>query len=331
MQRRVIISLLIILIVGVVLGTGYFIILRLRASAPSATTTPSPQSGALQSAGSGSTSAQQLALTDPTGDPDSDGLTNAQEALWNTDPMNPDTDHDGYTDGEEVKAGHNPTIPAPNDKLPPGFVPGQNLQPLTPAASQPVAVDQFFQNNLDLTLGTKNYTAEYKSQYPEEKRTPDTLKAYVSSQPIVTQLPTPADKSIQALSEDSPLALKDYIDVAGNLSIFSKQSVLADAFQQVFSGQEPTLIKGLAASTRAYQQTIIQLKVPPAAINLQKLLLGYSQLVAATYDQIATYPSDQARSVLAMRQLETNDKKYMPIIIQEVNRLKALATQQTGE
>src|SRR5436190_23186830 len=106
MQRRVIIILLIILIVGVVLGTGYFIVLRLRASAPSTTTTPSPQTGALQPAGSGSTTAQQLALTDPTGDPDNDNLTNDQEALWNTDPMNPDTDHDGYTDGEEVKAGH---------------------------------------------------------------------------------------------------------------------------------------------------------------------------------------------------------------------------------
>ena len=50
-------------------------------------------------------------------DPDHDGLTNDQEAAWGTDPFNPDTDGDGFLDGEEVKSGHNPLIPGPNDLL----------------------------------------------------------------------------------------------------------------------------------------------------------------------------------------------------------------------
>lgn len=41
-------------------------------------------------------------LSDPNGDPDQDGLTNAQEAVAGTDPLKPDTDGDGLTDGEEV-------------------------------------------------------------------------------------------------------------------------------------------------------------------------------------------------------------------------------------
>lgn len=36
-------------------------------------------------------------------DSDLDGLTNAEEAALGTDPNNPDTDHDGLTDREEVK------------------------------------------------------------------------------------------------------------------------------------------------------------------------------------------------------------------------------------
>lgn len=41
-------------------------------------------------------------------DQDNDGLTNAQEKIYKTDPNNPDTDKDGYSDGDEVKDGFNP-------------------------------------------------------------------------------------------------------------------------------------------------------------------------------------------------------------------------------
>lgn len=50
-------------------------------------------------------------------DSDQDGLTNAEEKLYGTDPYNPDTDGDGYSDGAEVKAGYDPLKPAPGDKL----------------------------------------------------------------------------------------------------------------------------------------------------------------------------------------------------------------------
>ena len=41
-------------------------------------------------------------------DPDEDGLTNAQEVFYGTDPLNEDTDDDGLTDGEEIDLGTNP-------------------------------------------------------------------------------------------------------------------------------------------------------------------------------------------------------------------------------
>jgi hypothetical protein len=46
-----------------------------------------------------------------TGDPDQDGLSNAQEYIRGTDPMNPDTDADGYLDGIEVQTGYDPLNP----------------------------------------------------------------------------------------------------------------------------------------------------------------------------------------------------------------------------
>lgn len=41
-------------------------------------------------------------------DTDQDGLTDAREATIGTDPANPDSDGDGYVDGEEVKNGFSP-------------------------------------------------------------------------------------------------------------------------------------------------------------------------------------------------------------------------------
>ena len=50
-------------------------------------------------------------------DLDFDGLSGWEENLYKTDPENPDTDGDGYPDGEEVIAGYDPTKPAPYDKI----------------------------------------------------------------------------------------------------------------------------------------------------------------------------------------------------------------------
>jgi len=57
-------------------------------------------------------------LPNPSNDPDKDGLDNSQEAYWNTDYLNPDTDSDGYSDGEEIITGHDPRKEGPDDLLP---------------------------------------------------------------------------------------------------------------------------------------------------------------------------------------------------------------------
>jgi len=41
-------------------------------------------------------------------DSDQDGLPDEKEPMYGTDPGNPDTDGDGYLDGEEIKNGYNP-------------------------------------------------------------------------------------------------------------------------------------------------------------------------------------------------------------------------------
>lgn len=56
-------------------------------------------------------------------DIDQDGLSDAEESVYGTDPRNPDTDSDSYSDGVEVKGGYDPLKPAPNDKIIPKINP----------------------------------------------------------------------------------------------------------------------------------------------------------------------------------------------------------------
>jgi len=49
-------------------------------------------------------------------DTDNDGLKDWEENLYKTDPLNPDTDGDGFIDGEEIDSGHNPLVKGPGDK-----------------------------------------------------------------------------------------------------------------------------------------------------------------------------------------------------------------------
>ncbi len=59
--------------------------------------------------------------TNEVGDPDNDGLTNAEERFYGTDPTKADTDGDGYLDGEEVRNGYNPKGPGKLDSDNDGF------------------------------------------------------------------------------------------------------------------------------------------------------------------------------------------------------------------
>lgn len=55
----------------------------------------------------------------PGGDPDGDGLTNAEELKAGTDPRNSDTDGGGESDGSEVSGGRDPNDPGDDAVLPP--------------------------------------------------------------------------------------------------------------------------------------------------------------------------------------------------------------------
>lgn len=319
MPRKLIIGILIVLILGVAGGIAAVVVSRLRSTTQPEGATPGP-AGQLPGAQPGS---QQV--LDPAGDDDNDGLPNAEEARWGSDPRNPDTDGDGTNDGDEVAASRNPTIAGPNDALPPGFEPGRELTPIGTAPTAAVAVDQFFERNLDLDLASKNYSDEYRAQFSEDRRTTETLTQYVQQQDIVTKLPTPVESRIQLEQGDTASVMREYLAVAGNLTPLTNSTVLGSALGDLFDRGETGTMLGMAFRVRSHQDSLIAQKVPRSAEPLHRLLLGYTELLAATYDIIAGYPDDEAKALVAIRQLEENDRTYIPLIVQELERVEQIA------
>lgn len=314
MSRRLVIGILLVLILGIVGGTGVLVVQRFRAGSEVA---QSPdETGTLEEAAPGSPR-----VVNPTFDDDADGLTNAQEALWGTDPARSDTDGDGFLDGDEVTNNHNPTVAAPNDTLPPGFRPGQDLQPLD---SAPLAADQFFADNLNLQGPQGNLTERYKQQVAPQEQTQGTLLAYVEQQPIVTGLPRVKQEAIAVVQDTSPATLGAYLELAEQFSAMTNPDRVQWALDDLLQNNDASGVGGLALIAQIYQEELLNTRAPVPAEQLHRTLIGYSELLLATYTQMMQYPADPVRGLVGLRQLEVVSEQYAPVIAGEIERLRRL-------
>ncbi|MDP1884060.1 MAG: hypothetical protein Q8L10_01710 [Candidatus Moranbacteria bacterium] len=103
-------------------------------------------------------------------DSDQDGLSDAEEKSYGTDPQTADTDGDSYTDGAEVKSGYDPLIKSPGDKLIPDattLASAADSDPSQPNLTKEVAhkisavLDESNQNNEEISLDQiKNIVAD---------------------------------------------------------------------------------------------------------------------------------------------------------------------------
>jgi hypothetical protein len=318
-------SLLVVVIVVALLIIGGGAVIAVRTGGgektPAADDTASSSFGVLAPAEESAQSAQRLAAADT----DNDGLINGDEAVWNTDPDNPDTDGDGYLDGEEVAAGHDPKIPAPNDLLA-----GMPAAPGATAPAAPLEPEQYLADDLDFTGGGHNLTETFTKQYGSAEQSPATMSAYAATQPVIDQLPKPRSNEAPATVQDTSAAIANYLAVADNDTALANSELLLRGQFDLLERNDPSTMLSLAVLVRRYREDLLGAAVPASALPVHDLLLGHSEALAATIDQIALYNEEPVRSMVATRQLETLDRKYYPLIRAEFVRLRALQENLAG-
>ena len=318
MSRKVVIGVIIIIVISIIAGIGIFVFSSLhQQQTQQSSSGTNTQLGALSS---------NTGTVDPLGDPDNDGLTNAQEALWGTNPNNPDTDGDGFSDGKEVAACHNPLVPSPNDKLQGCTVGQQSNTPSAAASTSSASGDPFFTGSPDLTGGSINLTQAYGSAVKDSDKSPVTFSQFISNQPIATDLPLVNNAAIKK-EADSQLALAQYMNVAGDIDPLTDKTRFQLAINALLTNGDASQFEVFANKVSGFEDTIKALQVPPQAMQYDTLLLGYSKLLAATFSQIANYPNDQVKGLVALRQLDAIDRQYYPQITQQRAQLLALTSQ----
>lgn len=339
MPRQVIVAMLVVLILGILGGTVAVIVSRFRpaGSEPVAERTPNAD---LPGAATGG---QQVA--DST-DSDQDGLPNAEERQWGTDSNKPDTDGDGYLDGQEVGANHNPTIAGPNDLLPPGFVlPGaQGGQVgtgtqlvdyfsvpdtvIVPDPSQALNPDLYFQESLNVRSQGPNLTDVLRAQVGSDP-SQQQIVTFVKAQPIQTALPAVSAEGIKIQENAPPGETRDYLDFVQSLPSGLSALNLSTSLEGLFlENRTDNLLYYIDQLQRHHSRLQNYLHVPAQAVQLHRFVLSYTDVVATLLQSIVTkWPTDRVGALVDMRQLDAIDRQYVPLIETEINRLERVSLQ----
>lgn len=259
-------------------------------------------------------------------DSDNDGLKDWEEELFHTNPLNPDTDGDGYLDGEEVDSGHNPLVKAPGDKL--TFYPlplGEKYN-----ITQKVLSDEIIDALLDSYTFQK---AEYLEDHPEIY-SPETfsaftkqstvqemsLRAWANGYPIllekagqtISEMPEifdieVADKDIKISEDNSLQAIKSYLAQVSsflNSDTFFLQEqtfqALISAFQNNNFSQLDELIKINDAKIEKAKEII----VPSTWKEIHKQGLELTLLIRNIFVSFRDFPNDPLKAQMAYPEFE---------------------------
>ena len=201
-----------------------------------------------------------LLRSDPHKDSDNDGLKDWQEALWQSDKNNPDTDGDGTLDGEEVANNRNPIKAGPDDEM------AQNSNEIT---TETTLTEEFSKDVFAQYLTLKDSGVEFNSE-TELAFADSVLNSNYLAIPIqeytVDDIEVASNIDPRVYAENMGLLFKAHILTPGK----SETVVFAEYSQT----NDPVVLESLDVPIKNYvslRDSILQLEVPSelSAIHLE--------------------------------------------------------------
>ncbi|MEK7507408.1 MAG: hypothetical protein AAB585_02640 [Patescibacteria group bacterium] len=248
-------------------------------------------------------------------DSDNDGINDIDEAYYQTDPFNPDTDGDGFKDGEEIMSGCSPIKPRPLDCPQKTGAAGQNLTDkvadlLTGGLYAGAFKDPRNNKELDKNLGmiTAQVYLDFESNFTDQDVVLD-LK--LTAQNDRAAAASYVENMVAVLNQTllrPPEEQVDEIKRGLNLYIIAPNKANS-VFQKLY---------------QTYQQThdeLMALAVPPDWQDLHLKLANSIQRFATIYQFIYDPDTDPIASILSFQKL-TDEFGRVQIIL---NQLKVRA------
>ncbi len=237
--------------------------------------------------------------TDLINDADNDGLSDTDEAYWNTDFQNPDSDGDGFLDGEEVTSGYDPREPSNNEL-------GDDLGDTVYGTVKSVLTDDL---NLTDQTGmlvagaisagdiTRDADPAKKDQYVDTLSF-SVLDTFYQIQDNITTLPTittianSKENQVNYLSDLAQIIKEDLINFPNKLNT-------AVALEE----QSPYFL----AKSRQYQSSFDKagkLLVPESWVDIHKNVLNLLVRLANNHKAIGAYNEDILKSLMATSEIQ---------------------------
>lgn len=222
-------------------------------------------------------------LPSPDVDIDHDGLTNKDESYWNTDFKNPDTDGDGFKDGEEVASGHDPLKPGPNDLLDNSINLTEKIQNLVVGGlySKDLKPDN---GNFGSSIGNISAVIVddfYQSQYSQK----------------------PQLVLVDNSKENQESYLKNMVQIIKQLLLVPYDNLGA----KTTGDQYIVLLSGLTSNFKDTYYDLTKISVPK---NWQKIhydLLDIINRSMVDYESLGSYQSDPYRAYIALEDIKNMD------------------------
>jgi len=268
---------------------------------------------------------KSVAAQDKNLDSDNDGLPDWQEAIYKTDPHNPDTDGDGYLDGEEVASGYSPTKKAPNDIIvtansqSPRPLPKNLTKALGLKLSQAIIGGKI--KSFDKTTGKPLTTEELQNEVGLQQAMEEAIGQQINEF-ILPDIQNREIKISDKTGKDETVAY--FNAIGGAVDGITSE---ANSEMQLFSNAiDSGNFSELERVQKIYQQGYQNLKevaVPSDLVSFHKGLLGVIWVTNNIYSAIKNINQDPLKAAIALRQ-------YINIT-QEANKLMAMVVSQMNK
>jgi hypothetical protein len=253
---------------------------------------------------------------------DNDGLAEWEEKIHQTDSNNPDTDGDGYLDGEEVAAGYDPTRPAPNDKLANNDRPNQSVRPepgnLTQLLTYVLSNQMRFDPPTLANIKDVGSLEQLLAQTADERVTKALQKA---SAGFLSEFIPPFEKKATKLKTTPNNDLKSIQDYAGQVSqkigpLDSCQTINnlkeeSEIIQESIETNNFNQVNCLANTyLQAYQQLLL-LPVPLDWIDIHKKILSVCWTLHKIYHYLPDYEKDPLKGFLVIEKFKEVNQEFI--------------------
>src|SRR3989344_2416114 len=234
-------------------------------------------------------------------DADQDGLSNQDESYWNTDFENPDSDGDGFLDGEEVASGFDPREPSSHEV-------GDRLEDTVFGSVKTVKAGDFM--DVNLTDDASNLLMAGLAGGDPTKKTDDTTNenginavAFSTIDNFYKSLPV-IDSGTLKITNDSKENQTKYLEslaqiIQDNLLNLSEK---LDYEQNPFDQNKFFLTKG--ERFRLSMEGAFLLDIPKNWVETHKKMLDLLNWFALDYTAIGHYNEDSVKAIVAFNDID---------------------------